>query len=73
MGERHVDLSWNFVSDKEMMTLPAQYEMVAPNATATKATGGVLAAAPWAAGFAAAALAGGIIKTVTDKNEDETS
>ncbi len=34
------------------------------------ATGVVLAAAPWAAGFAAAALAGGIIKTVTDNNAD---
>ena len=34
------------------------------------ATGVVLAAAPWAAGFAAAALAGGIIKTVTDKDAE---
>ena len=36
------------------------------------ATGVVLAAAPWAAGFAAAALAGGIIKTVTDSEKAET-
>ena len=34
------------------------------------ATGVVLTAAPWVAGFAAAALAGGIIKTVTDKSEE---
>ena len=34
------------------------------------ATGVVLTAAPWVAGFAAAALAGGIIKTVTDKDEE---
>ena len=36
------------------------------------ATGVVLTAAPWAAGFAAAALAGGIIKTVTESEKIET-
>ena len=45
-------------------------KVAATAVASTGATGVVLAAAPWAAGFAAAALAGGIIKTVTDKNEE---
>ena len=36
------------------------------------ATGVVLTAAPWAVGFAAAALAGGIIKTVTEPDKTES-
>ena len=46
-------------------------KVAATAAASAGATGVVLATAPWAAGFAAAALAGGIIKTVTDKDAEK--